>query len=99
MSEASTPASSRASRAASVARPEVDPPIRRSPMPVRSRIHSSVVSIQAVRSSLVRTFSGSEAPIPVMVNAQGPTPVPPIEPAVLLLCCWLPDMVSIPCER
>ena len=45
---------------------DVGNPMRRSRMPVRSRIHSSLVSIIWARSSLVSTFSGSAVPMPVM---------------------------------
>ena len=41
-------------------------------MPVRSRIHSSVVSIIPARSSLVRTFGGSAVPQPVMTAPATP---------------------------
>ena len=44
---------------------EVVPPIRRSRMPVRSRIQASLVSMVTDRSSLVTTLSGTEIPQPV----------------------------------
>ena len=77
MSVGSIPAAVRACWAAWVARPEVDPPMRRSAMPVRSRIHSSVVSIQAIRSALERTLSGNAAPTPVILRPQGAAVVIP----------------------
>src|SRR5581483_7196608 len=61
------PAASRAARPASVARPEVVPPKRRSRMPVRSTIQASDVSREAARSSLVTTLSGRAMPDPVIL--------------------------------
>ena len=52
--------------------PAVVPPTRRSWMPVRSRIHSSLVSIIPARSSLVRTLGGSAVPQPVMTAPATP---------------------------
>src|SRR5689334_12897859 len=60
------PACSSAARPASTARPAVVPPMRRSQMPLRSRIHSSLVSRVAARSSLVTILSGRAAPQPAM---------------------------------
>ena len=51
---------------ASMARPEVVPPMRRSRMPVRSTIHSSLVSRLTAMSSLVTTLSGTAMPQPVI---------------------------------
>ena len=51
---------------ASMARPTVVPPTRRSRMPVRSMIHASVVSSVASRSALVTTLSGRAVPQPVI---------------------------------
>ena len=62
------PASARAARPASVASPEVVPPTRRSLMPVRSVIHSSLVSMVAARSSLVTILSGRAVPQPVIAT-------------------------------
>ena len=59
MSAGLTPALAIAACAASVASPDVVPPTRRSRMPVRSVIQSSLVSIVAARSSLVTTLSGT----------------------------------------
>ena len=56
------PAISIALRPDSADNPAVVPPTRRSRMPVRSRIHSSEVSIIPARSSLVRIFGGSARP-------------------------------------
>ena len=67
MSAGSTPAMSMAARPDSMPMVEVGRPMRRSRIPVRSRIHSSLVSIIAARSSLVRTFSGSDVPMPMTV--------------------------------
>ena len=50
----------------STASADVVPPTRRSRMPVRSTIHSSVVSSMASRSALVTTLSGSAVPQPVI---------------------------------
>ena len=50
-----------------MASPAVVPPWRRSLMPVRSVIHSSVVSSRASKSALVTTLSGRAVPQPVMV--------------------------------
>ena len=60
------PAEARAAWAASMARPEVVPPMWRSLMPVRSTIHSSLVSRRTAMSSLVTTLSGTAMPQPVM---------------------------------
>ena len=63
----SRPAISIARRPASIDSDAVLPPTRRSWMPVRSTIHSSVVSRPLVRrSSLVSTLSGRAVPHPVM---------------------------------
>ena len=56
------PALSRAASPASMASPEVVPPIRRSLMPVRSWIQASLVSMVTDRSSLVTTLSGTAIP-------------------------------------
>ncbi len=61
-----SPARVRAFWAASTASPEVVPPTRRSRMPVRSTIHSSLVSRLPSRSALVTTLSGKALPHPVM---------------------------------
>jgi len=61
MSAALRPAASSAGRAAATARSEVNSPsaaMRRSRMPVRSTIHSSLVSSRAARSALVSTRAG-----------------------------------------
>lgn len=60
----SAPASSSAARPASIASPVVEPPMRRSRIPVRSTIHASEVSSVASRSELVTTFEGRLAPTP-----------------------------------
>ena len=52
--------------AASMARPDVVPPMWRSRMPVRSMIHSSLVSRLTAMSSLVTTLSGTAMPQPVI---------------------------------
>jgi len=62
----SQPAIAIARRADSIDSDAVVPPTCRRLMPVRSTIHSSLVSIIAERSSLVSTFSGSAVPQPVM---------------------------------
>ena len=67
----STPACSIAFRPASAASPAVVPPVRRSLMPVRSVIHSSVVSSRASRSALVSTPSGSAVPQPMIRPLRG----------------------------
>src|SRR5581483_3340528 len=67
MSAAARPASVRAARAASTARSEVPWPAattRRSRIPVRSTIHSSLVSTRLARSALVTRCSGRAAPRP-----------------------------------
>ena len=59
---ASTPAIASARRAAGIARSEIASPsaaIRRSRIPVRSRIHSSEVSTSRDSSSFVSTRSGT----------------------------------------
>ena len=66
MSPASSPAMSSAARPLSIDSPAVVPPTWRSLIPVRSRIHSSVVSRYWARSSLVIVFGGSAVPHPVM---------------------------------
>ena len=58
ISSAVLPAQASAACAASMARPEVVPPMWRSRMPVRSTIHSSLVSRRTAMSSLVTTLSG-----------------------------------------
>src|SRR4051812_29732241 len=66
----SMPAASMALRAAAAPRVAVDSPgpaMRRSRMPVRWTIHSSLVSTIRDSSSLVRRFSGSALPVPVMM--------------------------------
>src|SRR5215212_7716204 len=45
--------------------------MRRSSMPVRSRIHSSDVSTICSRSRLVRMRSGTYMPVPTMVTPRG----------------------------
>src|SRR4051812_25018538 len=45
--------------------------MRRSTIPVRSRIHSSFVSIFFARSLLVTRFSGKAEPVPVILEAKG----------------------------
>ena len=68
-SDALTPAASSALCAAVTARSPVVSPsaaIWRSRMPVRVRIHSSLVSTIFSRSALVTTRSGSALPVPVM---------------------------------
>src|SRR2546425_6199374 len=47
--------------------------IRRSTMPVRSRIHSSEVSTILSKSALVSTRSGTYMPVPVMVAPRTPS--------------------------
>ena len=82
ISEALTPASSSASFAAGRQRSESassGPAIRRSRMPVRSRIHSSEVSIIVESSSFVTTRSGTRHPRPV-IEAATPLAVPIIAP-------------------
>src|SRR5438270_2093349 len=64
MVDGSTPARSMACWPASTASVPVDPPKRRSRMPVRSTIHSSVVSRRDAKSALVTIFSGRAAPQP-----------------------------------
>ena len=62
-------ADSRATLAASIARVDEDsfsPAMRLSRIPVRVRIHSSEVSRVFSRSSLVRTFSGRNMPVPAI---------------------------------
>ena len=61
-----TPARAMARSDASMARPVVVPPTRRSRIPVRSMIHSSLVSSVSSRSTLVTTLSGIATPQPVM---------------------------------
>ena len=66
----SSPAAAIALRAAAVPRVAVlspGPAIRRSRMPVRWTIHSSLVSTIRDSSSLVRRFSGKALPVPMMV--------------------------------
>ena len=68
MSSGFSPASSIAARAAAVPMVEVSSPlpaIRRSLMPVRVAIQSSVVSTTLARSSLVNTRSGRYPPHPL----------------------------------
>ena len=68
-SEGLSDADSRARRAASVAMSLVTMPcgaMRRSRMPVRSRIHESDVSTILSRSRLVRTTGGKKCPVPRM---------------------------------
>src|SRR4051812_9612408 len=70
MSFASKPAAAIALRAAAVARVAVDSPsetMRRSRMPVRWTIHSSLVSTIFARSSLVNRLSGNWLPVPTML--------------------------------
>src|SRR5690349_13682306 len=70
MSVASSPAMARARCAAKRDRSEEacsGAPIRRSRMPVRSRIHSSEVSTMRSKSWFVSTRSGTYMPVPVMV--------------------------------
>src|SRR5512134_2785371 len=67
MSERGIPARATAARAAST--PRSDAPVpgstnRRSRMPVRWTIHSSVVSIRCMSSALVTTRRGSALPVP-----------------------------------
>jgi hypothetical protein len=52
---------------ASVAVVSVSPAIRRSRIPVRCTIHSSLVSTIRARSSFVRRFSGNALPVPAMM--------------------------------
>ena len=69
ISEPSSPASASASRAAGRQRSDSacsGSAIRRSRITVRSRIHSSFVSIIVERSSFVSTFSGTCPPRPVI---------------------------------
>src|SRR5437867_5689092 len=47
--------------------------MRRSRMPVRSRIHSSEVSTMCSRSRFVSTRSGTYIPVPVMVAPRIPS--------------------------
>ena len=78
----STPACSMASRLAGSARSDSASSfeaIRRSRMPVRSRIHSSVVSTYCLRSSFVTTWSGTLQPRPVIEIAT-PSFATPIMP-------------------
>ena len=58
ISAAVRPALASAAWAASMARPDVVPPMWRSRMPVRSTIHSSLVSRRTAKSALVTTLSG-----------------------------------------
>src|SRR3954454_8048658 len=65
-----SPAASMARRAAAVPRVAVVSPsetIRRSRMPVRWTIQSSLVSTIRANSSLVRRFSGRQLPVPAMM--------------------------------
>ena len=70
-SDASTPADSSARRDASSASWSSDSVVQtlRSRMPVRVRIHSSLVSKKAESSSLVTLRAGSADPVPTMVYA------------------------------
>src|SRR5262245_27514493 len=66
------PASSKARCAARLANVDVDVPtsaMRRVLMPVRSTIHSSVVSTRRSKSALVSSPSGASEPIPTMPMA------------------------------
>jgi len=70
MSFGSSPAAAIALRAAAAPREAVvspGPAMRRSRMPVRWTIHSSLVSTIVDRSALVRRFSGTEEPVPAMM--------------------------------
>src|SRR6478735_5200148 len=73
MSPASIPAMSSAARPLSIDRPAVVPPTWRSRMPVRSTIHSSVVSRYWARSSFVTRLGGRAVPQPVMTAPPTPT--------------------------
>ena len=66
ISSAVRPAQASAACAASMARPDVVPPMWRSRIPVRSTIHSSLVSRLTAMSSLVTTLSGTAMPQPVI---------------------------------
>src|SRR5215467_13390532 len=77
MSTGVTPASASARRAASAPRTDEDCPrraSRRSAMPVRWRIHSSVVSMKSERRSLVTRPSGTNMPEPRTTIWTGGTP-------------------------
>ena len=70
MSFGASPAASIALRAAAVASVAVDsslPAMRRSRMPVRCTIHSSLVSTIFDRSSLVSLRSGTLLPVPAII--------------------------------
>ena len=72
MSDGSSPASASAACAARAPKCEAGTPfsaMRRSRMPVRSRIHWSLVSTIRSRSALVRRRSGKAMPTPVMPTA------------------------------
>src|SRR3954451_17476002 len=66
MCPGATPALSMAALPDAIASVAVVPPTRRSRMPLRSTIHSSLVSSMASRSALVTTLSGSAVPQPEM---------------------------------
>ncbi len=67
-----SPAISIAARPDSTESEAVEPPIRRSEIPVRATIHSSLVSSVFSRSWLVTTFSGSAVPQPEMTAPVAP---------------------------
>src|SRR6478736_2470674 len=73
MRSGAMPARSSALRAASAARPLVVLPMRRSLMPVRSVIHSSLVSMVAARSSFVTILSGTAIPHPRTTRPRTPS--------------------------
>ena len=62
----SMPAIAIARRADATESDAVEPPMCRRLMPVRSVIHSSLVSIIVDKSALVSTFSGNAVPQPMM---------------------------------
>ena len=68
-----TPAPAIACCAASMPRPVVVPPTRRSRIPVRSTIQASLVSRLSSRSTLVTILSGRALPQPVMRALEGAT--------------------------
>src|SRR5690606_16093224 len=72
MRAGSSPAISSACLPDSTDKLVVLPPIRRSRMPVRAWIHSSLVSIVAARSALVTTLSGKAVPHPEITAPWAP---------------------------
>ena len=66
MSEGPTPARCIAARPEATERLDVVPPTRRSRIPVRSRIHASLVSSRASSCAFVSTVSGRADPQPAI---------------------------------